>query len=86
MDDIYGMPRFFVHLIPVDKSDLPPQRRQLGFENWNFNFRSNGSVIGRGCAAIRFLPDYDIAEIRTGQFTADGEIWSVGFAVGPELR
>ena len=85
-DNIYGMPRFFVHLIPVDESDLPPQRLQYGFDNKDFNFRSNGSVIGRGCAAIRFLPDYDIAEIRTGQYTTEGRIWSVGFTVGPEGR
>ena len=84
--DIYGIPRFFVHLVPVDETALPPGRRPHGFDNRNFHFRSNGSVIGPGCAAIRFLPDYDIAEVRTGQFTADGKIWSVSFTVGPETH
>ena len=85
-DNIYGIPRFFLHLVPVDETDLPPQRREHGFDNRGFSFVDKGKVIGKGCATIRLLPDYDIAEIRTGQFTADGEIWSVGFTVGPELR
>ena len=85
-DDIYSIVRFFVHLIPVDETALPPGRQQYGFDNRGFYFRDSGSVIGKMCATMLLLPDYDIAEIRTGQFTADGEIWSVGFTVGPELR
>ena len=85
-DDVYSIARFFVHLIPVDETDLPPRRQQHGFDNQGFYFRDNGSVIGKMCATMLPLPDYDIAAIRTGQFTADGEIWSVGFTVGPELR
>lgn len=84
--NIYGIPRFFVHLVPVDKSDLPKQRQPHGYNNRDFKFWSHGAVVGKGCAAIRFLPDYEIAEIRTGQFTADGEIWRVSFTVSPERR
>ena len=68
-------PRFFLHVIPVDREDLPGDRKQHGFDNLDFNF-GNRFLAGGLCFASKGLPDYEIAKIVTGQFTSDGRIWS----------
>ncbi len=68
-------PPFFLHLIPVDAADLPDHRRQYDFDNMDFHFDAYGFVDDGRCVATRRLPDYDIARIRTGQFTAEGQLW-----------
>ena len=71
-------PSFFVHLDPVDRNDLPGDRRQYGFDGFNFEFRNHLLIEGGVCVARRELPvrDYAIAAIRTGQFIGDGNnIW-----------
>ena len=67
--------RFFVHVFPVDRMDLPDHRRQSGFDNFDFTFIERGSIDGRRCAAEVELPDYDIVGISTGQFTNQGQTW-----------
>ena len=66
--DLRRWPRFFLHVRPVDANDLPADRRRRGFENRDFDdlhfWRGDGK-----CYAVRPLPDYGIAGIRTGQFT-----------------
>lgn len=62
---------FFLHVIPIDINNLPISRRQLGFENYDFQFNSRGTIFADKCLAIITLPDYDIASIRTGQFNPD---------------
>ena len=74
-------PTFFVHLDPVDVNDLPSHRKQHGFDNLDFAFRNHLLIKGRVCAAVRELPDYAIAAIRTGQFTSEGKIWEGRFDV-----
>ncbi len=74
-------PTFFVHLDPVDVSDLPSHRKQYGFGGFNFDFR-NHLLDGEVCVVRRELPDYAIAAIRTGQFTGEGKtIWESSFYV-----
>ena len=73
-------PTFFVHIDPVDMNDLPSHRKQYGFDGFNFDFR-NHLLDGEVCAAVRELPDYAIAAIRTGQFTGEGKIWEGRFDV-----
>ena len=34
-------PTFFVHLVPVDRNDLPGHRRQYGFDGFHFEFRNH---------------------------------------------
>ena len=71
---------FFLHLDPSDVNDLPSHRKQYGFDNLDFAFGNYRIPIkGEVCAAGRVLPDYDIAGIRTGQFTGEGEIWKGSF-------
>lgn len=70
---------FFLHIVAVDDDDLPDDRKVHGFEGRDFPFeRDTGSVRFDGrCMATRLLPEYPIASIRTGQYDASGEIWSV---------
>ena len=62
-------PTFFLHLDPRDVNDLPSQRKRYGFDNLDFHFTGHGFIEGGDCVAKRELPDYDIAAIRTGQYT-----------------
>ena len=74
----HTQPRFFLHIIPVSATDLPEIRREHGFENRDFGFlMDGGSRIDGHCLIERPLPDYPIANIRTGQLNSAGEIWAV---------
>lgn len=66
-------PVFFIHVIPVDEKDLPNHRRQYGYDNLDFHFIRHGlpGLRDGTCAAMRTLPGYDIASIRTGQSLYD---------------
>jgi len=76
---------FFLHLFPADPRDLPPERADYGFQNWGFTFRTGqGSSADGTCVAIRQLPEYEIAAIRTGQYlygyaSEDTEFWEAEF-------
>ena len=59
--------KFFLHVYPQDVRDLPERQRRVGFANLDFQRDRNWMRDGR-CFALRFLPDFPIAEIRTGQF------------------
>ncbi len=73
-------PRFYLHLIPQNVTDLPPNRRQHGFDNLNFDFANQGTLFDGKCLATVELPDYEIAAIQIGQFTPDGSrIWQAEF-------
>lgn len=77
------LPRFFLHITPHDRSDLPDGRRSHGFENRNFSFQDLDAHASNLCTWSRPLPRYPIACIRTGQFYRTGEgyqeLWSMGF-------
>ena len=63
---------FFLHVVPVDVNNLPEHRKQHGFENRDFQFKAPGIDVqsGKKCIAMRLIPMYDIAQIRTGQVAA----------------
>ena len=74
--------RFFLHVFPVDLDDLPDDRKQYGFDNLDFDI-SQARLGSISCAAVRPLPDYPVAGIRTGQFTRglnSGRIWAGTFS------
>ena len=73
--------RFFLHVRPVDSADLPPDHKQYGFDNLNFNFDERGAIFDGKCAAIADLPAYPVERIRAGQFDDNGEIWSAFFVL-----
>ena len=67
---------FFLHVFPEDEGDLPIWQRRHGFENLYFAFDDIGRRMGNTCIAVRVLPEYDIARIRTGQYVPDGpQLW-----------
>ena len=70
--------RFFLHIVPADAADLPPAREPHGFNGMDFDFGDYGHRAADGgiCVAVRDLPDYEIAEIKTGQFDGGGKIWA----------
>ncbi len=68
--------RFFLHVWPQDEADLPAERRPHGMDNLDFWFRKYGVVLDGACVAVRPLPGYVAARIRTGQFTPEqGALW-----------
>ena len=85
-------PSFFLHVTPKD----PAERRfvqwgdqwrpsSVDFHNLDFGFASNGVRVNGLCVATNALPSFDIAEIRTGQWSSVSgkDIWSATFAVPP---
>ena len=74
-------PRFFLHLTPRDLADLPPYRREHGFDNRDFGFAETGGFFWQGrCQAQFRLPGYPMAALRTGQYAAGaGELWAEEF-------
>ena len=76
---------FFLHVVPRDREDLPGDRRESGFSNLDFAFDEAGAIGDGRCAAVRELPAYPIAAVRTGQWIrGGGELWRVEAALpGP---
>ena len=76
---------FFLHIIPADVADLPPERQIAGFANRDFAFDRRGGHFAGKCLATISLPNYPVKAIRTGQYVAgQGELWAVELAVGEE--
>lgn len=66
---------FFLHFIPVDEDDLPDDRKRYGFENRDFFFNEYLVTGGERVIAMRNLPTYPIAGIRTGQYVGEDRLW-----------
>lgn len=76
-------PRFFLHVIPSDPTDLPLKRQEYSFDNIDFNFyehklpllsETRFPFLTR-CAATVDLPQYDISAIKTGQLKDTVLLW-----------
>ena len=76
--------RFFVHAYAADPGDLPPERREAGFETLDFWFGDRGLRYEGACMASVGLPDYELRAVRTGQYDATGHLWDAGFAPDAE--
>ena len=75
--------RFVLHLDPRDRDDLPPERRQYGFENLSFDFDDRALERGGRCVASVRLPDYPIRRVVTGRHPGRSGrdfVWRVEFA------
>ena len=71
---------FFLHVTPRNRRDLPRTRRRAGFDNLDFRWADAGAWLDGRCAARARLPDYDIADVRTGQYDESAStLWSVEF-------
>ena len=77
--------QFFLRLVPMDEADLPEERMRHGFDNLDFAFADRGRRTGERCVALRHLPDYPVAAVRTGQSGDSGEgvVWSAAFSLQP---
>ena len=72
----------------AERQHLPEERRQVGFDNLDFDFLLRGALFDGKCAARIPLPDYPVSAVRTGQFGPAGELWSAEAALedGSPLR
>ena len=76
---------FFLHIVPEDPADLPAARRPAGFALAGFDFARQGGHFAGQCLAAVALPDYPIAEMRTGQhIPGQGDLWSVRLIAAPD--
>ena len=64
-DDAAGAVELSVNLI--DPAHLPPEARDSGAIDMNFEFRDFGIRLGDMCIARRSLPNHPIGGVRTGQ-------------------
>ena len=71
--------RFFVHVVPSDAAALPEAAAARGYEPLSFALTDRGVRLGGLCLTRFDLPDYDIRSVRTGQYDAEGELWSGSF-------
>ena len=67
--------KFFLHVRPSNRADLPAERARYGFDNLDFFFVERGIALDGACMAVRPLPEYEIERIETGQYGAGGEKW-----------
>ncbi len=72
--------RLFLHVFPVALEDLPDDRRQHGFDNFDFGFDERGVIFDGKCLAWFVLPQYDISKIVTGRLY---EAWGAVHHVSP---
>ena len=76
--------RFFLHVIPVDKRDLPKHRGRRGFERIRPRVRRVFRIGRHDCAALMKLPRYSVRYLRTGQYVPDeGRRWEGAAWIGP---
>ena len=69
---------FFLHVFPVDSSDLASKYRRSGFRGLNFELDYKGEYFDGVCMTVEDLPGYPVAAFRTGQYeSGEGETWSV---------
>lgn len=82
---------FVLHFDPADTRELPPGRRQFGFDNRSFRFPERALDRGERCVARARFPDYAVRRLFTGRHPgpagADwvwtGEFFPESFPEGP---
>ena len=79
--------RFFLHVWPQDEAVLAVDRKPHGMDNLDFHFRKYGVALDGACVALRPLPDYAAARIRTGQYAPEqGALWQTELSAAPTAR
>lgn len=76
---------FFLHVLPRNPDDLEHAAAEHGFENLDFYFYANRGIrIGERCTVERRLPDYDVEQLRTGQYDPEAmrNIWQAQIHLG----
>lgn len=73
----------FLHIFPSDVAVLQENRKGQGFDNMDFFLADFSVTEAPRCIAVRQLPKYDIAAIRTGQsIAAKGRLWEGTYLIG----
>ena len=74
--------KFVLHVVPVDRADLPADRKQYDSENLDFYFNWRGERVGDECRAIVRLPAYAIARVHIGQWISaeNRTLWEAEFS------
>ncbi len=67
--------RIFLRAFPANPADLPPDRREHGFENRDFHPLAHLAFLDGRCIYKQALPDYPIARIRTGERSDGKVVW-----------
>ena len=78
---------FFLHVRPGTRRDLPPDRRQHGFDNYDHAVNWLRRETAERCLAVVELPGYAIDEVWTGELKGDTRIWQSrldGLALRPQ--
>ena len=77
------LPKFILHVFPVDPRRLPASARAHGFDNWDFDFFRRGVRFKDACMAQVPLPAYAIQRLRVGQWIAaeNRTLWQTDIAV-----
>ena len=77
--------RFFLYITPVHTEEVFEERKQFGFNVYDFNSFDEGvgsAMFKGGCMVVRTLPEYEIRHIHTGQAireeSPDGEVFRRG--------
>ena len=78
--------RVFLHVHPADIDDLPPDRRESGFDNLDFSLWQNGGRVGHECVAEADPPEYEITEIKTGQLIHGERTWEGSIDFTQQVR
>ena len=74
-------PKFVMSFHPPRPEDLPPARRRIGFEEFEFSFADLGAVLDGRCLARAPLPAYEVHRVRVGQVSAAGTpLWSAEYS------
>jgi hypothetical protein len=77
--------QFFLHVYPADKGQLAAERRQDGYDIRDFTLGDHGGRWDGACFAAVDLPEYDVLEIRTGQFDGGStKAWEGRIFMGQE--
>ena len=74
---------FFLQVVPTDVNALPeglPRKRGFEHRDYHVSVRLDATHAGGRCMAVVPLPDYDVAGIRTGQYTRNGLTWKEAFS------
>ena len=72
----------FLHVFPMRRADLPDRRRRSAFDNLDFSFGERALRLDGQCIAVRYLPDYPVARIQTGQhIRGQGDLWTSEFSL-----
>ena len=74
--------KFVLHVVPVDRADLPADRKQYDSDNLDFYFDYYGERVGDECRAIVHLPTYAIDRIHIGQWISaeNRTLWDATFS------